>query len=282
MKKTLLKRNQLCWCGSKKKYKACHLISDEKQNIERYFIPRTTEFFAGMYAANRLVKQTFQELEKFTKIGVTTDELNKIAHEFILDNNAVPASLGYQGFPKSICTSVNSVICHGIPNEIPLQDGDLISIDVACKLNGYYGDACKSFLLGNSTEISKKLVVVTKECLELGIKAVKPYTNLSNIGFAIQEHAEKNGFSVVEKFVGHGIGTQFHTEPQILHYGVRDSKKIIPGSCFTIEPMINEGTKKLKILEDDWTAVTLDGKLSAQFEHTILMKEDGTVNVLTA
>ena len=282
MKLIKLKRNDFCWCSSGKKYKNCHLQLDEKKKITRKFIDRNREFIEGMKKSCILACNCLQILEKFVVPGVSTNKLNDIAHKYIVDNKAIPASLYYQGFPKSICTSVNSVICHGIPSKQTLQEGDLISIDVSCILNGYFGDTCKTFTVGKCAKNAEKLIQVTKECLMLGIEAIRVYNSTNTIGLAIEKHATANGFAVVEKFVGHGIGENFHEEPQILHYYRKDfGVEIVPGMCFTIEPMINENSKDLKILKDDWTAVTIDGKLSAQFEHTIMIEQDGTIKVLT-
>ena len=282
MKQIKLNRNNLCWCGSEKKYKLCHLKEDQDQGIERNFIARSKEFEEGMLKANQLAKDILNKLGDLLKPGITTNYLEQVAQQLMLKNGAKSASLGYRGYPKAICTSVNYVICHGIPNDIQLQEGDLISIDVACILNGYYGDTCKTFLLPNASLQAQKLVKVTLECLELAIKAVKVYGNLGDLGYAIQSHAEQNGYSVVDQFVGHGIGTVFHDNLQVPHFGEKGKGTlIIPGMCFTIEPMINEGVKEARILQDKWTAITVDKKLSAQFEHTILLKEDGTVAVLS-
>ena len=276
------KRNEPCWCGSGQKYKNCHLQKDEKNKITRKFIPRSPKFIEGMQKSCILASNCLQLLEQHIQKGVTTNELNNIAHKYIIDNNGAPASLYYEGFPKSICTSINSTICHGIPNDKPLQEGDIISIDVACILNGYFGDTCKTFPVGECSATAQKLMKVTKECLKLGIEAIQPYQSTNTIGLAIENHAKKNKFSVVEKFIGHGIGQNFHEDPQILHfYRENYGTIILPGMFFTIEPMINEGDKDLKILTDDWTAVTIDDKLSAQFEHTIMITKDGEVKVLT-
>lgn len=276
------KRNAPCWCGSEQKYKNCHLHEDEKNKIIREFIPRSQEFIEGMEKASILASNCLKMLEKYIQSSITTNRLNDIAHQYILDNQGIPASLYYEGFPKSICTSVNATICHGIPNDNFLQAGDIISIDVACILNGYFGDTCKTFPVEECTANAKKLIKTTEECLQLGIEAVKPYHSTNQIGLAIEKHAKKNGFSVVEKFIGHGIGKNFHEDPQILHFYRKDyGTTILPGMFFTIEPMINEESKELKILADDWTAMTLDGKLSAQFEHTLMITKEGKVKILT-
>lgn len=232
---------------------------------------------AGILAAHLL-----DHLALMVQPGVSTLELNDEAERWTQAHGAKSAPLGYHGFPKSICTSVNEVICHGIPNEKQiLQEGDIINIDVTPILDGYYGDTSRTFFVGTPSPTAKKLVEVTEECLRRGIAAVKPNGKIGDIGAAIQEYAEAQGFSVVRDFVGHGISNIFHTAPQIPHYGTRGKgKRLRPGMVFTIEPMINEGTWEALILEDKWTAITKDRKLSAQFEHTLAVTEDG-VEILT-
>ncbi len=235
-----------------------------------------------MRQAGHLAAELLDHLAPMVKPGVSTLELNDEAERWTQAKGARSAPLGYHGFPKSICTSVNEVICHGIPNakEI-LKDGDIINIDVTPVLNGYHGDISRTFLVGNPSPEAKRLVAVTEKCLTLAIAEVKPGARLGDIGAAIQEYAEAQGFSVVRDFVGHGISHVFHTAPQVPHYGVRGKgKKLKPGMVFTIEPMINEGTHEAVVLEDGWTALTVDRKLSAQFEHTIAVTKDG-VEILT-
>ncbi|MFO5526252.1 MAG: type I methionyl aminopeptidase [Cuspidothrix sp.] len=235
-----------------------------------------------MRRAGRLAAKLLQHLEPLVKPGVSTLELNDEAERWTQKHGAKSAPLGYKGYPKSICTSVNEVICHGIPNAKQiLKDGDIINIDVTPIVDGYHGDTSKTFLVGNPTPKAQKLVEVTEECLRLGIAEVKPGAKLGDIGAAIQEYAESFGFSVVRDFVGHGISNIFHTAPDIPHYGIRGrGKKLRTGMVFTIEPMINEGTHEAEMLGDGWTAVTSDRLLSAQFEHTIAVTEDG-VEILT-
>jgi methionyl aminopeptidase len=232
---------------------------------------------AGQFAATLL-----DYLTPLVKPGVSTLELNDVAEAWTQKHGAKSAPLGYHGFPKSICTSVNEVVCHGIPNAKQiLKDGDIINIDVTPLLDGYHGDTSRTFLIGDPSPIARKLVEVTEECLWRGIRAVKPNARMGDIGAAIQEYAEANGFSVVRDFVGHGVSRVFHTAPQVPHYGIRGrGKKLRPGMVFTIEPMINEGTWEVEIQADKWTALTKDRKLSAQFEHTIAVTSDG-VDVLT-
>jgi methionyl aminopeptidase len=235
-----------------------------------------------MRRAGRLAAELLQYLEPLVQPGVSTLQLNDEAERWTLQHGAKSAPLGYKGYPKSICTSVNEVICHGIPNSKQiLKDGDIINIDVTPILEGYHGDTSKTFLVGNPSPTAQKLVEVTQECLRLGIAEVKPGAKIGDIGAAIQEYAESFGFSVVRDFVGHGISNIFHTAPDVPHYGIRGrGKKLRAGMVFTIEPMINEGTHEAQMLGDGWTAVTSDRLLSAQFEHTIAVTEDG-VEILT-
>ena len=239
-----------------------------------------------MRRAGSLAAQLLNHLAPMVKPGVSTLEINDEAEKWTQAHGAVSAPLGYgpknNPFPKSICTSVNEVVCHGIPSAKQiLKEGDIINIDVTPILDGYHGDTSRTFFVGTPSPTAQKLVEVTKECLERGIAAVKPGNRIGDIGAAIQEYAEANGFSVVRDFVGHGVSHIFHTAPQIPHYGrAGKGKKLKPGMVFTIEPMINEGTWEAIMLDDGWTAVTKDGKLSAQFEHTIAVTKDG-VQILT-
>jgi methionyl aminopeptidase len=235
-----------------------------------------------MRRAGRLAAQLLQHLEPLVKPGVSTLQLNDEAERWTQAHGAKSAPLGYRGYPKSICTSVNEVICHGIPNAKQiLREGDIINIDVTPIVDRYHGDTSKTFIVGASAPKVQKLVEVTEECLRLGIAEVKPDAKIGDIGAAIQEYAEAQGFSVVRDFVGHGISNIFHTVPDIPHYGTRGrGKRLRPGMVFTIEPMINEGTYEVEMLNDGWTAVTRDRKLSAQFEHTLAVTEEG-VEILT-
>lgn len=235
-----------------------------------------------MRQAGQLAAELLDYLAPLVKPGVSTLELNDEAERWTQERGAKSAPLGYHGFPKSICTSVNEVICHGIPNPKQiLRDGDIINIDVTPILDGYYGDTSRTYLVGTPSPEAKRLVEVTEECLRRGIDAVEPGGKVGDIGAAIQEYAEANGYGVVQDFVGHGVGRVFHTAPQIPHYGTRGKgKRLRPGMVFTIEPMINEGTWEAVVLDDGWTAVTKDGKLSAQFEHTIAVTKQG-VEILT-
>lgn len=235
-----------------------------------------------MRQAGRLAAELLNHLEPMVKPGVSTLELNDEAERWTLAHKAKSAPLGYKGFPKSLCTSINEVVCHGIPSaKQVLKEGDIINIDVTPLVDGYHGDTSKTFFVGKPSPIAKKLVEVTLECLNRGIAEVKPGARIGDIGAAIQEYAEGEGFSVVRNFAGHGVHRIFHTAPEILHYGRRGTgKRLRPGMVFTIEPMINEGTWEVEVLDDGWTAVTLDRKLSAQFEHTVAVTESG-VEILT-
>ncbi len=229
----------------------------------------------------QLAKSVLDFIAPYVKVGITTNELDVLCNNFILQNNAKSATLGYRGYPKSICTSVNNVICHGIPSEYKLKNGDIINIDITVILEGWFGDTSRTFIVGKTTKLAEKLVETSKKALEIGIKSVKIGGFFGDIGAAIQMYVETQGFSVVRDYGGHGIGTKFHEEPMILHYGKAGSgQKILPGMFFTIEPMVNAGSYKSKILKDGWTAVTVDKSLSAQFEHTIAIAEDNVL-VLT-
>lgn len=235
-----------------------------------------------MRQAGQTAAELLAYLEPMVKPGVSTLELNDAAEEWTQARGAVSAPLGYHGFPKSICTSINDVVCHGIPNaKQVLSDGDIINIDVTPIVDGFHGDTSRTYFVGTPSPLAKKLVEVTEECMMRGIAAVKPGGKVGDIGAAIQEYAEAQGFSVVRDFVGHGVGRTFHTAPQIPHYGTRGKgKRFRPGMVFTIEPMINEGTHEVEVMADKWTALTKDRKLSAQFEHTVAVTKDG-VDILT-
>ena len=230
----------------------------------------------GIRKAGQLVLDTFEQIEDKIRPGIKTDEINTIVHEFTIKNGAQPAPLNYRGFPKSVCVSINEEVCHGIPGKRILMDGDIVNVDITSVLNGYYADANKTFFAGTPGPDARKIVSVAGECLKRGISMVKPGNTVGDVGWAIQTYAEDQGCSVVRDFVGHGVGFEFHESPQIPHFGQKGQGiRFIPGMVFTIEPMINLGNKELKILADNWTAVTRDGSLSAQFEQTILVTQDG-------
>lgn len=224
----------------------------------------------------KLVVETLDLVEAAIEPGVTTDELNTLAHDFAVKNGATPAPLNYRGFPKSICTSVNEVICHGIPGELELKDGDIVNVDVTHNLNGYYADANKTFFVGEPGPEAKKIVSVAAQSLKASLEMLKPGNHIGDIGWAIQRYAEGEGCSVVREFVGHGVGFEFHEPPQVPHYGKRGKGiMLVPNMVFTVEPMINLGKADLFIADDNWTAITADRKLSAQFEQTFVITEDG-------
>ena len=232
--------------------------------------------FLGMRKAGKLAAETLDFITPYVQPGITTEELDRLCHSFILDNNAIPAPLNYKGFPKSICTSINHVVCHGIPGGRTLDEGDIVNIDVTVILDGWYGDTSRMFGVGKVAVKAARLMDVTYECLMKGIEVVKPGSTLGDIGHAIQEYAENQRFSVVRDFCGHGLGRVFHSAPSILHYGTAGMGAVLQkGMFFTIEPMINAGKYAVKILPDGWTAVTRDRSLSAQFEHSLGVTEDG-------
>ena len=243
---------------------------------------KTAEEIEKMRIAGRLAADVLQMIEPHVKPGITTGELNDICHNYITNvQEAIPAPLNYRGFPKSICTSVNHQICHGIPGDKKLKNGDIINIDVTVIKDGFHGDTSKMFFVGETGILAKRLCKVAKECMDLGISMVKPGVRLGDIGHAIQIHAEKNRFSVVREYCGHGIGREFHEDPQVLHYGKPGTGVLLEeGMTFTIEPMVNAGKRHTKLLPDDWTVVTKDKKLSAQYEHTMVVTADG-VEILT-
>lgn len=238
---------------------------------------KTAEEIEKMRIAGELAADVLMMITPHVKAGITTDELNQICHDYIVnEQKAIPAPLNYHGFPKSICTSVNHVICHGIPGEKKLKDGDIINIDVTVIKDGYHGDTSKMFQVGQTSILAQRLCRVARESMMIGIDMVKPGVRLGDIGHAIQQYAEKENFSVVREYCGHGIGTVFHEEPQVLHYGTPGTGMTLkPGMTFTIEPMINAGKRHVRQLPDGWTVVTKDRSLSAQWEHTILVTETG-------
>lgn len=239
-------------------------------------IIHTEEDFIGLREAGRLAAETLDMITDYVRPGVTTGELDRIIHEYTLTHGAVPGPLNYRGYPKSCCISVNHVVCHGIPGERPLIEGDIVNIDVTPKLNGWFGDTSRMYSVGKVSIKATKLVDTTYECLMRGIEVVKPGATLGDIGHAIQSHAEKHRYSIVTDFCGHGIGRTFHAEPNVLHYGKPGTGlKLKAGMVFTIEPMLNIGKPDVKILEDEWTAVTRDRSLSAQFEHMLAVTETG-------
>ncbi len=304
--RVLPKANDVCWCGSGKKFKRCHKISTDTirqggispirtvpdtivkpvwadgTEVERWDEPRvkSPEIIAHMRESGRLAANTLAYLGTLIQPGVTTEEIDRACHERAIEVGAYPSPLMYPGgdnpFPKSLCTSVNEVICHGIPDDRELQDGDIVNFDVTLFKNGVHGDTNATFFVGDVDDASKRLTRVTRDATMRGIEAAKPGSQINAIGRAIQEYAEGEGFGVVRDFVGHGIGEQFHTDLQVCHYyHPRLTDVIEPGMTFTIEPMITMGSYRARMWSDGWTAVTADNGRTAQFEHTILITDDG-------
>ncbi len=243
---------------------------------------KTDADIQAMRRACRLAAQTLEEVGKIIRVGLTTDEINTFVHDFTIAAGARPAPLNYRGYPKSVCTSVNEVICHGIPGKRVLLDGDIVNIDLTSILDGWHGDVSATFYVGEPSRGARNLVETARKCLQLGIDAARLGARLGDIGAAIQGYAEARGCSVVRDFVGHGLGRSFHEGPQVAHFGKNGrGQRIVKGMTFTIEPMIKQGSWQMRVLSDEWTAVTTDGKLSAQFEHTIAITDDGA-EILTA
>lgn len=286
-----LNRNDHCWCGSNKKYKNCHLNFDEKIRAYKQrgaIIPpseiiKNQEQIEGIKASSKINTAALDLVAKKIKVGMSTEDINKLVHDFTISQGAIPAPLNYGGFPKSICTSINDEVCHGIPSkDIILQEGDIVNVDISTIYNGYFSDASRMFKIGKVHPKLEKLVDVAKECLDIGVKAAKPWGFLGDIGEAVQKHAESHGYSVVRAFGGHGIGIKFHEDPFVAHVGKRGTGMLlVPGMTFTIEPMINMGGHEIFVDSDDnWTVLTKDGYPSAQWEYTVLITETD-VEILT-
>lgn len=299
--------NDACWCGSGRKYKRCHkalegrvqpgIVSPRRSVPSNIARPpyadsgevtrwnesaiKSPEIIAKMRHAGAVAAEVLRLAGAAVKPGVTTDEIDALVHELCIARNSYPSPLNYMGYPKSVCTSVNEVICHGIPDSRKLEEGDIVNLDVTCYIDGVHGDTNATFAVGEIDDESRALIKATEECTWRGIEAVKSGRPLSDIGRAIEDHAKLHKLGVVRAFVGHGIGEQFHTDIQVLHYfDSRNSVVMRPGMTFTIEPMITLGTWQHKMWDDEWTAVTADGKRTAQFEHMVLVTETG-VEVLT-
>lgn len=240
-------------------------------------IIKTENEIEKMRIAGKLASEVLEMIEPHVIPGITTEQLDKLCHDYIVNTQgAIPAPLNYRGFPKSICTSINYTVCHGIPNEKKLKAGDIVNIDITVIKDGYHGDTSKMFLVGEVSSPAQRLVKITQEAMYIGIKQVKHGATLGDIGHAIQTYAEANRYSVVREFCGHGIGKNFHEDPHVLHYGIAGEGEILEeGMIITIEPMLNQGKRHIKILPDGWTAVTKDHSLSAQWEHTVLVTADG-------
>jgi methionyl aminopeptidase len=276
-------RNHPCPCGSGFKYKQCCLKKKPETDIKEDYKQRfdihikDAHQIEGIRKCGTLLLDILNKVEPVIKPGLITEEINTLVHDEIIRAGGSPAPLKYKGFPKSVCVSVNEEICHGIPGSRVLKDGDIVNVDITPILDGYYADASKTFFVGTPDEKAKKIVRVASECLKRGINAVCPGAAMGDIGRVIERYANSEGCSVVREYVGHGTGLKFHEQPQVLHF-VSPGKtvKLVPGMVFTIEPMINLGKREVLVLEDKWTAVTRDGSLSAQFEQTILVTENGS------
>jgi len=238
---------------------------------------KTPEAIERMRVAGRLAADVLDMIADYVQPGISTDELDRLCHDYITRvQRAIPAPLNYRGFPKSICTSVNHQVCHGIPSNKRLKRGDIVNLDITVIKDGYHGDTSKMFMVGEPSVLARRLVAVTRESMFRGIAAVRPGATLGDLGHAIQQYVEAQGYSVVREYCGHGIGREFHEDPQVLHYGnPREGFVLRPGMCFTVEPMVNAGKRFIKLMPDGWTVVTKDRSLSAQWEHTILVTEDG-------
>ena len=279
-------RNDPCWCGSGKKYKICHEAQDEKiAQLEKqgYLVPprtilKTPEQIEGMKKSSEINIKVLDYVQEHIRAGITTEEIDQWVYQITTEAGGIPAPLNYEGYPKSVCTSINDQVCHGIPSEkIILKEGDIINVDVSTIYKGYFSDSSRMFCIGNVDPKKKKLVDVTKECVELGLEQVKPWGFLGDIGAVISEHAKKNGYSVVEEIGGHGIGLEFHEDPWVGYVTEKGTGMVmVPGMVFTIEPMINMGDHEIYEDEDDgWTIYTADGQPSAQWEIMVLVTEKG-------
>lgn len=286
-----MERNELCWCGSGKKYKRCHMAMEEKMEQLReagHIVPgrellKTPAQIEAIKKSAELNTAVLDHVAKHIHAGISTEDIDVLVHDFTVSHGGIPAPLGYEGFPKSVCTSLNNEICHGIPDKnIILQEGDIINVDVSTILDGYFSDASRMFKIGTVSERAERIVRITEECVELGLKAAKPWGHLGDIADAIYTHAQKNGYSVVEDIGGHGIGLEFHEEPFVSYVTPKGSEMVlVPGMMFTIEPMLNEGSPDFFVDEDnDWTVYTIDDGLSAQIEYMVLVTETG-IEVLT-
>lgn len=286
-----MERNDLCWCGSGKKYKKCHMVIEDRirqhekkgEIVPRLKLLKTPFQIEKIKESAALNTAVLDAVAEQIHIGMSTAEIDKIVYDFTTEHGGIPATLHYQGFPNSVCTSLNNEVCHGIPDEnIILKEGDIINVDVSTNLNGYFSDASRMFKMGQVSERAERIVRVTEECVELGLAAAKPWGHLGDIAHAINTHAQANGYSVVEDIGGHGIGLKFHEDPFVSYVTPKGSEMLlVPGMMFTIEPMINEGSPDFYVDEDnDWTVYTLDDGLSSQIEYMVLITEDG-VEVLT-
>ena len=281
-----MERNELCWCGSGKKYKKCHMPIEEKimMHAERGEIVPTRKILKTPFQIEKIRKSAelntaiLDEVARQIHIGMSTQEIDDIVYRFTKEHGGIPAPLGYEGFPKSVCTSINDEVCHGIPSEdVILKEGDIINVDVSTIYKGYFSDSSRMFIIGKTTPDKEKLVRVAKECVEEGIKAVKPWTFLGDMADAVNRHAKENGYSIVVDIGGHGVGLEFHEDPFVSYVTPKGTEMLmVPGMVFTIEPMVNAGTAEIyQDADNGWTIYTDDGKPSAQWEVTVAVTEDG-------
>lgn len=281
-----LERNDLCWCGSHKKYKNCHQAFDERIRViadQGHMVPsremiKTPEQIAAIRESCKINVAVLDCIAANIKEGMSTGQIDRMVHEITTDMGGVPAPLGFEGFPKSVCTSLNDQVCHGIPSEKDiLKDGDIVNVDASTIYKGYFSDSSRMFMIGNVSEEKRRLVQVAKECVELGLKEVKPWGFLGDMAQAVNDHAKKNGYQVVRDIGGHGVGLEFHEEPWVSYVVPRETEMLmVPGMIFTIEPMVNMGTHEFFVDEENgWTVYTADGKPSAQWEIMVLVTEDG-------
>ncbi|MEG0831848.1 MAG: methionyl aminopeptidase [Acidaminococcaceae bacterium] len=287
----MTENSELCWCGSGQSYGVCHLRLEEKIKhyaAQGHLVPercmlKTPEQIAGIKAACAINTAVLDLVERQLKVGMTTEDINTLVYDYTVGQGAIPAPLNFEGFPKSVCTSVNDEVCHGIPSKlVVLKSGDIVNVDVSTIYHGFYADASRMFMLGKVDKQKQDLVAITKECLKRGLEAAQPWHFVGDIGAAIGSYAHKHGYSVVREFGGHGVGVDFHEEPFICHVGKKNTGMLlVPGMIFTIEPMINAGKKEIYVDgTNDWTVFTVDGKPSAQWENTVLITENG-VEILT-
>ena len=279
-------RNDPCWCGSGRKYKQCHEAFDRKMEhyahlghiVPTHDMLKTPEQIAGIKESAKINVAVLDDIAEHIHVGMSTEEIDQRVYQLTKEMGGIPAPLNYEGFPKSVCTSINDQGCHGIPSkDVILQDGDIINVDVSTIYNGYFSDSSRMFCLGNVSEENRKLVQVTKECVELGLAEVKPWGFLGDVGAAICEHAHANGYTVVREIGGHGVGVEFHEEPWVGYNTKRGEEMLlVPGLMFTIEPMVNMGTQQIYTdQENGWEVYTMDGKPSAQWEYQVLVTENG-------
>lgn len=279
-------RNDLCWCGSGKKYKKCHEEFDDKLfriHSEGHIVPsheiiKNAQQIAGIKESCKINIAVLDYIAENIREGMTTEEIDKMVYDKTVEMGGIPAPLDYHGFPKSVCTSINEVVCHGIPSDkVILKDGDIINVDVSTIYKGYFSDSSRMFCIGNVSEEKRRLVEVTKECVQLGLEQVKPWGFLGDVGQAVHDHAKENGYTVVRQIGGHGVGLEFHEDPWVSYVSKKGEEMLmVPGMIFTIEPMVNMGGDKIfESEEDGWTVYTADRKPSAQWEIMVLVTEDG-------